>query len=46
MKPREICSAVPRSIMEPAEPAAPKAKRQNCRRAEACSVTLRMTSRA
>ena len=29
-----------------AEPAAPNAKRANCSRAEACSVTLRMTSSA
>ena len=43
---RLICSAVLRSMSAPAEPEAPKAKRANCSRAEACSVTLRITSSA
>ena len=42
-KPREIFSAVARSIIEPADPVAPNAKRANSSLAEACSVTLRMT---
>src|SRR5579871_4201995 len=41
-----MLSASPRSICAPAEPAAPKARRQNCRRAEAVLALLRISSRA
>ena len=40
MKPRAIFSASPRSICAPAEPAAPNASRQNCKRAEAVAGAL------
>src|SRR5262249_57277882 len=45
-KPAPTSSALPRSIAAPAEPAAPKASRQNCRRAEACRAFFLMRSSA
>src|SRR5947209_1158428 len=44
--PRATCSASPVSIAAPAEPAAPKASRQNCSRAEAVRALFLMSSRA
>ena len=46
MKPRAIACALPRSIWALAEPAAPKARRQNCRRAEAVLALRLMRSSA
>jgi hypothetical protein len=44
--PRATPSASPRSMEAPAEPAAPKASRANCSRAEAWLALLRIRSRA
>ena len=45
-KPREIFSASPVSICEPADPAAPKAMRQNCSLAEAVLALFLISSSA
>ena len=44
MKPRATCSASPVSMAAPAEPAAPKARRANCSRAEAWRALFLMRS--